>query len=192
MSAPYDAIVLAGGAARRLGGVDKPALLLDGRTLLDHVLDSCPDAQRHIVVGPQRSTRRVVRWCREDPPGGGPVPALAAGLQLAEAPVVLVLAADMPFVGPAIAGLVAALDGRDGALLVDAGGRDQPLAAAYRTQVLRDRVAAHRGALAGVPMRQLIEGLDCARVVDTAGASVDCDTWADAASAGIGGQGATW
>ncbi|MGW0901366.1 NTP transferase domain-containing protein, partial [Streptomyces goshikiensis] len=40
----YDAIVLAGGAARRLGGVDKPALPVGARTLLDRVLDACPDA----------------------------------------------------------------------------------------------------------------------------------------------------
>ncbi|MYQ48709.1 NTP transferase domain-containing protein, partial [Streptomyces sp. SID4985] len=35
---PYDAVVLAGGAARRLGGADKPGVRVGGRPLLDRVL----------------------------------------------------------------------------------------------------------------------------------------------------------
>ncbi|WP_438949006.1 NTP transferase domain-containing protein, partial [Streptomyces harbinensis] len=37
----FDAIVLAGGAARRLGGADKAAVTVGGRPLLDRVLDAC-------------------------------------------------------------------------------------------------------------------------------------------------------
>ncbi|MYS16776.1 NTP transferase domain-containing protein, partial [Streptomyces sp. SID4982] len=33
--APYDAVVLAGGGARRLGGADKPGVQVGGRALLD-------------------------------------------------------------------------------------------------------------------------------------------------------------
>ncbi|SCD29293.1 MobA-like NTP transferase domain-containing protein [Streptomyces sp. DvalAA-14] len=114
----YDAVVLAGGAARRLGGADKPALPVGGRMLLDRVLAACGAADATVVVGPRRSTARPVRWTREQPAGGGPLPALAAGL-VALGPdagragatrpgdvassgwgrpeVVLVLAADLPF-----------------------------------------------------------------------------------------------
>ncbi|MZF89845.1 NTP transferase domain-containing protein, partial [Streptomyces sp. SID5643] len=35
--ARYDAVVLAGGAARRLGGADKPGVRVGGRPLLDRV-----------------------------------------------------------------------------------------------------------------------------------------------------------
>ena len=38
----YDAVVLAGGAARRLGGVDKPGVRVGGRALLDRVLTLVP------------------------------------------------------------------------------------------------------------------------------------------------------
>ncbi|MBT2472738.1 NTP transferase domain-containing protein, partial [Streptomyces sp. ISL-66] len=54
----YDAIVLAGGAARRLGGADKPGLLVGGRPLLDRVLDACADARTTVVVGGRRPTAR--------------------------------------------------------------------------------------------------------------------------------------
>ncbi|MEU4170557.1 DUF6457 domain-containing protein [Streptomyces sp. NPDC026665] len=95
--AGYDAVVLAGGAARRLGGQDKPGVRVGGRTLLDRVLAACADATRTVVVAGPRPTARPVEWAREDPPGGGPVAALDAGLRHTTAPYVLVLSADLPF-----------------------------------------------------------------------------------------------
>jgi molybdopterin-guanine dinucleotide biosynthesis protein A len=81
-------IVLAGGAARRLGGADKPALTVAGRSLLDGVLDRAAglDPAGIVVVGPHRPTSAAVRWAREQPPGGGPLAALAAGLAAVPAP----------------------------------------------------------------------------------------------------------
>ncbi|MET8097507.1 NTP transferase domain-containing protein [Streptomyces sp. NPDC005236] len=95
--AGYDAVVLAGGAARRLGGEDKPGVRVGGRTLLDRVLAACADATRTVVVAEPRPTARPVEWAREDPPGGGPLAALDAGLRHTRAPYVLVLSADLPF-----------------------------------------------------------------------------------------------
>ncbi|MFB7242426.1 molybdenum cofactor guanylyltransferase [Streptomyces populi] len=95
--AGYDAVVLAGGAARRLGGEDKPGVRVGGRKLLDRVLAACADATRTVVVADPRSTARPVEWAREDPPGGGPLAALEAGLRHTAAPYVLVLSADLPF-----------------------------------------------------------------------------------------------
>ncbi|MEU7317258.1 DUF6457 domain-containing protein [Streptomyces sp. NPDC007083] len=84
---PYAALVLAGGGARRLGGADKPAVTVGGRPLLDRVLAACGDATATVVVGPRRPTCRPVLWAREEPPGGGPLAALQAGLDaLAAAP----------------------------------------------------------------------------------------------------------
>jgi molybdopterin-guanine dinucleotide biosynthesis protein A len=245
MTTSYDAVVLAGGAARRLGGADKPALPVGGRMLLDRVLAACAVADSTVVVGPRRPTVRPVRWAREEPAGGGPVPALAAGLaalaaggrggrsgqdrSLPRAPdVVVVLAADLPFLtastvaalveaaatalttstAPApppastartasspLAGSVpsASADGRadgdaaDGAVLVDAGGRDQPLAAAYRVESLRRELAllaGEHGGLGGLPLRLLTGELALRRMVDPTGeASFDCDTWEDVAAA---------
>ncbi|MFE9431918.1 NTP transferase domain-containing protein [Streptomyces sp. NPDC006640] len=93
----YDAVVLAGGSARRLGGADKPGVRVGGRALLDRVLAACADAAVTVVVAEPRATARPVRWAREDPPGGGPVAALDAGLRHTTAPYVVVLSADLPF-----------------------------------------------------------------------------------------------
>ena len=143
----FDAVVLAGGAARRLGGADKPGVRVGGRALLDRVLSACADAAVTVVVADPRPTARPVRWAREEPPGGGPVAALDAGLRHTTAPVVVVLSADLPFLDMAtVRRLTATLaaSGAEGALLSDAEGRDQPLVAAYRADALRralDRLA---------------------------------------------------
>ncbi|MEU7301958.1 NTP transferase domain-containing protein [Streptomyces sp. NPDC007206] len=185
---PYDAVVLAGGAARRLGGADKPGLRVGGRSLLDRVLAACADAGTTVVVADRRPTARPVLWAREEPPGAGPVAALEAGLRLTDAEHAVVLSADLPFLLPAtLRRLLAALGdtGADGALLTDADGRDQPLVAAYRTAALRRELAALAGGpdgLSGLPLRRLTGALKLTRVPDPL-ASFDCDTWDDLVNA---------
>jgi molybdopterin-guanine dinucleotide biosynthesis protein A len=185
----YDAIVLAGGAAKRLGGADKPALRVGGRALLDRVLAACADAAATVVVGGRRPTVRPVTWAREEPQGGGPLAALGAGVRLTTAGHLLVLSADLPFLGESTVKelLAAAAHGeRDGALCVDQDGRDQPLVAVYRSEPLRRELAllaAEHGSLAGLPLRLLTHELDLARVEADPLASFDCDTWEDIAAA---------
>lgn len=182
----YDVIVPAGGAATRLGGADKPGLDIGGRTLLDRVLDACPDARTTVVVGPVRPVGRPgVHWTREDPPGGGPVAAVAAGLAEVTAERVLLLAADLPFLDRrTVHRLLAALDdgAAEAAVLVDADGRDQPLAAAYRTAALRTSLDA-LGTPTGRPLRRLTGPLRTLRLPDPDAVAQDCDTWEDLALA---------
>jgi molybdopterin-guanine dinucleotide biosynthesis protein A len=179
----YDAIVLAGGSAARLGGVDKPQLPLAGRSLLDHVVAAVADARRVVVVGPQQPVAAPVTFCRERPPGGGPVAAIAAGLARAAADVLVVLAADLPFVGPAVPLLLEALPPAGAALLVDGSGRVNYLAAAWRRASLAAALAA-LGDPAGAPARALADLAPQVRLVpDEAGWGRDCDTWEDLAQA---------
>jgi molybdopterin-guanine dinucleotide biosynthesis protein A len=184
----HDAVVLAGGAARRLGGADKPGLRVGGRALLDRVLGACADAGTTVVVADPRHTPRPVRWAREDPPGAGPVAALDAGLRHTTADAVVVLSADLPFLEVStVRRLLTALrtGGTEGVLLTDADGRDQPLVAAYRASALRRELTAltqEHGSLTGLPLRRLTAALELTRVPDPV-ASFDCDTWDDLATA---------
>jgi molybdopterin-guanine dinucleotide biosynthesis protein A len=182
----FDALVLAGGAARRLSGADKPGLDVGGRPLLAWVLAACAAASRVVVVGPHRDLGVDVGvdvvWARESPAGAGPVAAIAAGLPATSASAVTLLAADLPWIGPAVPVLLEALGDADVAVLVDASGRRNLLAAAWRRASLADRLAA-LGPPDGAAVRLLYDGVRCVEVADAAGWGRDCDTWDDLAEA---------
>ncbi|MER7418635.1 NTP transferase domain-containing protein [Micromonospora peucetia] len=189
----YAALVLAGGSARRMGGVDKPARTVGGLPMRDRVLAAVADADPRILVGPPGPVPAGVRVTREDPPGGGPVAAAAAGLALVDAgtPVVALLAADLPLLTRvAVGGLLDRLDAdHDGACYVDDDGRRQMLCGVWWAAPLRaalGRLADGSGSprhaaapLAGVPVRALLAGLRVCEV-PWSGAGpppwFDCDT----------------
>ncbi len=183
MDPGFDAIVLAGGAAHRMDGIDKPLLEVAGRPMLVRVLEAVAPAQRRIVVGPPREVAPDALWCREDPPGGGPVAAIEAALPHVHAGSVLVLAGDLPWIAPAIGPLRNALRdcGADVAMLAR-DGRPNYLAAAWRTGALREAMRSI-GTPAGTSMRRLIAGVRSIGVDDAGHWGDDCDTWADVAAA---------
>ena len=200
-----DAIVLAGGKSSRLFGVPKARLEWRGSTLLQNTVDAVlrAGARRVVVVGPDApvSDARVL-MAREDPPFGGPAAAVAAGLRALEhlddpcGDQVLVFACDMPRVADAVSRLVGAghllgggdgVDGVDGAVVVDAAGMRQPLAAMYTRSALAGAVDAARASstLDGASMRALISSLDLIELPDEIESTRDVDTWNDAAAFGI-------
>ena len=151
-------VVLAGGAGRRMGGVDKATLEVGGVRLLDRVLAAAAAVcSRVVVVGPVRPTAvDGVTFVTEAQPGGGPAAAVAAGLDaLRDCDVVLVLAADLPLLGAEhLRRRLATLD-RPGAQASAAADRDgpNPLLAAYRAPALRSASAA---VVAGDPAARLL------------------------------------
>lgn len=153
-----------------------------GRSSLTRLLDAATTAQRVVGVGPPRQTGRPVTWCRESPPGGGPLAAVAAALPLTSAPTVVVVAGDMPRVGEALDRLRGELErnpSADVAVLCDRQGVRQPLAAVYRRDSLGDRLR-----VIGDPVDRAVRLLlDDMTVVEVAApsATVDCDTWDDIA-----------
>jgi len=185
--APALVVVLAGGTARRLGGVDKTALDVGGVPVLRRLLDDVGPLPV-VVVGERRDVGRDVLWTREDPPGGGPFAGVAAGVTagLAAHPgtqVVVVLAGDQPFAGTAVAPLCDALRGAPdagAALATGPDGRPQPLLAAYRVAALRERLA---GSAHDRPARDLLVGLRTRHVVVSAAVALDVDDLDDLAAA---------
>ena len=102
VSGAFSAVVLAGGVAARLDGVDKASVELHGRTLLAWALDAVMDAGEVVVVGDPVPTERPVTFTRENPRYGGPVAALLTGRDALLQPRrwLAVLACDMPFLTP--------------------------------------------------------------------------------------------
>ncbi|MBF6211099.1 NTP transferase domain-containing protein [Nocardia puris] len=143
-----DAIVLAGGRASRMGGVDKPALVIGGRSMLEAALSAAAGCARIVVVGPHRpELAPEIGQVRETPAGAGPVAAVDAGLrELADsdAPHVLVLAADMPFLSRDTVDELfghAAESGADAVFAADGSGRPQYLIGVWRRDALKSALA---------------------------------------------------
>jgi molybdopterin-guanine dinucleotide biosynthesis protein A len=84
----WNAVILAGGRASRLGGIDKTALVHAGRTLLEHAMTAAAGAGHVVVVGPDSHlvahSPRVTQ-VTESPRFSGPASALAAGVMTLEA-----------------------------------------------------------------------------------------------------------
>jgi molybdopterin-guanine dinucleotide biosynthesis protein A len=197
-----DAIIIAGGRASRLGGIDKTALHYEGRSLLDLALDAVDGAESVAVIGRPRPghARSNVVSVLEDPRFGGPVAAISAGLDVIaqEFPPdwTVVLAADLIRAPEAVAFILAALatadrtesvTARDGVIAVDDSGRRQPLLAVYRTRSLQYALDTLRksGPLPGRSMRQLIAPLALRECPVPSELCRDIDTPADAEDHGI-------
>jgi molybdopterin-guanine dinucleotide biosynthesis protein A len=174
-------VVLAGGTAARMDGVDKASVELGGRTLLEYAVDAFLDADEVVVVAPASvPTSRQVTFVCEDPPRGGPVAGLLTGVDalLRRPRLVGVLAVDMPRVtASTMRRLRDAATGHDGAFLVDGDGRRQlagVLDAGRLAAVRPDLEAQHNMAL-----HRLLAQLRLAEVRADGDEAVDIDAWTD-------------
>lgn len=180
------AILLAGGAGTRLGGVDKPGLTVAGSALIERSLTAVGDVPV-VVVGPPRTLSRAVITTREDPPGAGPAAALAAGIdalrgRIEPSALVAVLATDLPAVSAAtVSRLVravenaAAIEDAAGAVVVDAADREQLLLGVWRYGDLLTALG-QRPSWAGASVRAFLAPLVRARVPAEGEETADIDT----------------
>ena len=113
------AVIVAGGASRRLNHVPKASLSDGTSTLLDCALEAVAAASPRVVVGPESlPLPSGVLRTREDPPLSGPAAAIHAGLECiaadcerSQVPLpgwCLILGVDTPRIAPAVQQLIAA------------------------------------------------------------------------------------
>ena len=153
-----------------------------GRTLLESALAATRGARSTVVVGPERPGFEGFNWLLEDPPGSGPAHALLAGLNAGSAPLVAVIAADLPFVTlDSVERLAGSVGDVDGAVVVDGSGRDQFLLAVYRRSALTSSLERLRSSI-GAPLHDAVGSMDLVRIKDEV-ASSDCDTPDDVTAA---------
>lgn len=124
-----------------MGGGLKTLLPVAGVPMLHRVLTAAREAGADpiVVVGPSELDMHL-GWAyrtQEDPPGGGPVAGIAAGLALCEeADEIAILGGDLPFL---TADAITALRGAQASVYKDE--RRQPMVSVWRAGALRDAVA---------------------------------------------------
>lgn len=176
----YDAVILAGGAGERLGGVSKADLVVNGERLLHIVLRAVSGARTRVLVGEVDVPFWVVRTM-EEPPGSGPAAGVQAGLDAVTEPTgwTVLLACDQPGAEQAVSELLEAVDEADaeadGFCLVHEDGRPQWLYGVYRTASLREAFARFDDAV-GLSLRRLLADCTLRLVVPTAADVTDIDT----------------
>ncbi|MGB6057380.1 MAG: molybdenum cofactor guanylyltransferase [Microthrixaceae bacterium] len=127
------AVILAGGRSRRFGS-DKTVATLDGRRVLDLVVEAAGQhADEVLVIGPWAPDG--AGHILETDPSQGPLNALAFALGQVRNPRALVLGGDHPLVSHALLTQLVQDDHCSDALVPRLLERAQPLVACYRTGV---------------------------------------------------------
>ncbi|MBA2338228.1 MAG: GNAT family N-acetyltransferase [Acidimicrobiia bacterium] len=160
--APVVGVVLAGGAATRMGA-DKPTLDLAGRPLLEHVTAAAAASPVDRVVVAGRLVDGVDSVL--DPPGvAGPAAGLLAVLRRWPGHDVVLVGADQPWVDAALLGRLLGLPGD---AVVPVAGRRQATCAIYRHACypVLERLAA---ADPNPPLQRLLDGVDTTEVTEPA------------------------
>ena len=130
-----DAAILAGGRARRFGGVDKSTLRIGHATILERQLDALAGVAGTVFVvagDPRPFEGRGLRVVPDRLPDAGALGGIYTALVEAQSPSVLVVACDLPFLTTGLLAELAGLadDAYDAVLPRSLDGR-QPLCAVY-------------------------------------------------------------
>lgn len=104
MTAPLG-VILAGGRATRMGGGDKGAIVIDGRSMLDRVIDRLGPQVDGVVINANGDPARLAEYglpvvCDTLPDHPGPLAGVLAGMEHAAAQGrthIITAAADTPF-----------------------------------------------------------------------------------------------
>jgi len=131
------ALILAGGRAMRLGGIDKHALVVDGLSIFDRQCNVLLPRVADIIVSAQSSIPGH-KTVADRVAGAGPLAGIAAGVAEARTPWLLVIAGDMPYISAGLIDRLLALatDGVD-AVGIRIGGLPEPLVCALRVAAVR-------------------------------------------------------
>ena len=126
------AIVLCGGRATRLGGVDKPLMAVGDKALLGHVIECVRPQVDALLLSCAKATAAYEAFghpvVEDRDAGQGPLGGFVSALPQVRTPWVLTTPADTPFLPDNLVASLAKACRRTGAAVVTAGGHRQNLA----------------------------------------------------------------
>jgi molybdopterin-guanine dinucleotide biosynthesis protein A len=145
-------IVLAGGMGRRMGGVDKGLVLLDGTPMVAHVIARLAPQVGTLLINANQNLDRYAAFgypVVPDDVGGfaGPLAGLHAGMTRATTPYVVTAPCDSPFLAPDLVSRLADGLARERAQLAVAytGSQPHPVFALVDRAVLQNLEQFLRG-----------------------------------------------
>lgn len=134
MSLQIDAIILAGGMARRMGGDDKGLVELNGKAMIEHTIERIKPQVKEILINANRNQTRYAEFgftVLSDEHTGflGPLAGMITAMGHTQADYLLVVPCDCPLLPrDLVARLLAAIEANDAELAVASDGeREQPV-----------------------------------------------------------------
>jgi len=163
------AVILVGGEARRVNGLEKYFFTMGGRTFIERLTDSLKKAVDEIVLvakDPAQCERfshlEGVRCVTDIRRGYGPIGGLHAGTIAARGNAIFVCACDMPCVSTEVVNrLFSLLEGYDAAIPCWKRDMIEPLHAVYRRDALLNYLEHHES----LSLRRMVQEMH-ARYVD--------------------------
>ena len=147
------ALILAGGDSRRMGR-DKASMVLEGKSLLEHVTATMQSLFPKVIVSVRRFREDIdTQQVCDHHDASGPLAGLVAGLSQIDTPWTFAVACDMPFVSKAVIMHLASMRVGYQAVVPIVQEHVQPVAAFYATNTLiemRNSLAAGDMSLRGV------------------------------------------
>lgn len=141
-------LILAGGRALRMGGIDKGLVHLGRHTMIEHVLTRFRPQVGRVMISANRNLGEYAHFDAEVVPDTlpgflGPLAGIASGLQTAAAPYVAIVPCDAPNLPHDLVARLHEARARDGADLSVAhdGTRLQPMFALLSRSLLPDLLA---------------------------------------------------
>lgn len=146
--ADITAVILAGGKARRMDGVDKGLINLNGRALIDYIISVLRPQAGEILINANRNLQQYSRYglpVVADMLGGyfGPLVGMATGMHTTDRPYIVTVPCDSPLIpGTLVETLYRSLDEQQADISVAHDGtRMQPVFALLRCKLLPDLLA---------------------------------------------------
>lgn len=134
MSQQIDAVILAGGMARRMGGNDKGLVELNGQPMIKHAIDRIKPQVKEILINANRNQNRYAEFgfkvlSDEDSGYLGPLAGMITALGHTLADYLLVVPCDCPLLPQDLAArMLAAIDAQQADMAVASDGkREQPV-----------------------------------------------------------------
>lgn len=161
-----------------MGGVNKAAVSVNGRTLLDILVSQLDPADEVVVVSPAAIPGHIT-VC-ENPPLGGPVAGIEVGFSTFATTheYTAVLAVDAPHSAAMLPHLATAIGQADAAVTLGLDGWMQPLCALWRSTSL-EAALANLGRTRNRPAKALIQQATQLIEVPGNGSEKDYDTVAE-------------
>ncbi|MFB2668512.1 molybdenum cofactor guanylyltransferase MobA [Shewanella xiamenensis] len=134
MSLQIDAVILAGGMARRMGGDDKGLVELNGKAMIEHTIERIKPQVKEILINANRNQTRYAEFgftVLSDEHTGflGPLAGMITAMGHTQTDYLLVVPCDCPLLPrDLVARLLAAIEANDAELAVASDGeREQPV-----------------------------------------------------------------